>query len=266
LETPGEPIGSQLCTRIQHTSYPTVERSGVIYAYLGKGAPPAPPELACHRAPATHSFAFKGLWRCNWLQAFEVGIDPAHPSFLHRYFEDESTDGQFGKQFRGASAGVVDGEKWPMTRVLRECQNPDIAFAPTDWGFEITTLRHISAALTHVRVTQALFPHTFIIPLSETITITQAHVPVDDTHTYWYSIFTSYDQPLDQTEMRRQRMQTIQLPDYIPRVGAHNGWGHNAAEQASETYLGMGQDINVHDQWAVESMGAIADRTKEHLG
>jgi hypothetical protein len=28
----------------------------------------------------------------------------------------------------------------------------------------------------------------------------------------------------------------------------------------------MGMDINVHDQWAVESMGAIQDRTQEHLG
>jgi phthalate 4,5-dioxygenase oxygenase subunit len=26
------------------------------------------------------------------------------------------------------------------------------------------------------------------------------------------------------------------------------------------------EDINVHDQWAVESMGAIQDRTREHLG
>ena len=35
----------------------------------------------------------------------------------------------------------------------------------------------------------------------------------------------------------------------------------------STTYLGMGEeDINVHDQWAVESMGPIADRTREHLG
>jgi hypothetical protein len=25
------------------------------------------------------------------------------------------------------------------------------------------------------------------------------------------------------------------------------------------------EDINVHDQWAVESMGAIQDRTREHL-
>jgi hypothetical protein len=28
----------------------------------------------------------------------------------------------------------------------------------------------------------------------------------------------------------------------------------------------VGTDINVHDQWAVESMGAIQDRTNEHLG
>ena len=27
----------------------------------------------------------------------------------------------------------------------------------------------------------------------------------------------------------------------------------------------MGDDINVHDQWAVESPGSIFDRTKEHL-
>src|SRR4029078_12988407 len=37
-------------------------------------------------------------------------------------------------------------------------------------------------------------------------------------------------------------------------------------EQAPATYTAMGTDINVHDQWAVESMGAIQDRTKEHLG
>ena len=28
----------------------------------------------------------------------------------------------------------------------------------------------------------------------------------------------------------------------------------------------MGLDINVHDQWAVESMGRLQDRTQEHLG
>ena len=54
---------------------------------------------------------------------------------------------------------------------------------------------------------------------------------------------------------------------YIPKSGRHNHWGFNAEEQMTQTYLGMGEeDINVHDQWAVESMGAIQDRTREHLG
>jgi phthalate 4,5-dioxygenase oxygenase subunit len=116
-------------------------------------------------------------------------------------------------------------------------------------------------------VTNAIFPATFVIPLSETMTITQMHVPVDDTHTYWYSFFTSFAGPLDREAMRAQRQQFISLPDYIPKSGRHNRWGFNPEEQRSQTYLGMGEeDINVHDQWAVESMGPIQDRTREHLG
>ena len=42
--------------------------------------------------------------------------------------------------------------------------------------------------------------------------------------------------------------------------------GYDPAEQRTRTFTGMGDDINVHDQWAVESMGAIQDRTREHLG
>ena len=111
------------------------------------------------------------------------------------------------------------------------------------------------------------FPHTFVIPLSETLTITQMHLPVDDTHTYWYSVFTSFAGPVDKEAMRQQRLQYISLPDYIPKSGRHNNWGFNPDEQLTQTYLGMGEDdINVHDQWAVESMGPIQDRTREHLG
>ena len=47
---------------------------------------------------------------------------------------------------------------------------------------------------------------------------------------------------------------------------ASNNWGFDAAEQSDLTYTGMGLDINVHDQWAVESMGRIQDRTVERLG
>jgi phthalate 4,5-dioxygenase oxygenase subunit len=119
-----------------------------------------------------------------------------------------------------------------------------------------------------VRITNAIFPHTFVIPLSETLTITQMHVPVDDTHTYWFSFFTSFAEPLD----KRNHAPAAPGPRHAARLraqdqGRHNDWGFSAEEQRTRTYLGMGEDdINVHDQWAVESMGAIQDRTREHLG
>lgn len=277
LETPAEPTGSTLCQRIKQGSYPTTVRAGVVFAWLGDTkdavdkAPPPFPALDCYAAPNTHSFAFKGLWQCNWLQAFEVGIDPAHPSFLHRFLHDVDLDDMgnnaAGKQFRSAAAGEVAGERWPMSRVMRELCQPKIDVVPTDYGMQLTATRKIDDSKRHVRTTHAVFPHTFIIPLSETMTITQIHLPIDDTHTYWYSIFTSTGEAIDKAAMREQRVKFTHLPDYSPTSGRHNGWGFNAAEQQSRTYLGMGEDdINVHDQWAVEGMGAIQDRTKENLG
>ena len=269
LETPAEPSGSNLCQRVRQRSYPLQIRSGLIFAWLGPEdqTPPPLPALDCFEAPASHTFAFKGQWACNWLQAFEVGIDPAHTSFLHRFFQDESLDATYGRQFRGASAGNVAGERWPMTRIMREFVQPDIRPEATPYGMRLTTLRAMNESLMHVRITHALFPHTFVIPLSETMTITQMHVPVDDTHTYWVSVFTSFADPVDKETMRQQRLRFTQLPDYLPVSGRHNHWGYNPAEQQSRTYLGMGEeDINMHDQWACESMGPIQDRTREHLG
>jgi phthalate 4,5-dioxygenase oxygenase subunit len=269
IQTPAEPAGSPLCRHVRQRSYPLQVHSGVAFAWLGPAdSPVAPfPRLDCLSAPASHTFAFKGLWRCNWLQAFELGIDPAHASYLHRFFQDAPLADSYGKQFRGASAGAVDGERWPMTRILREFDQPQISVEDTALGLRLTALRAMDPERTHVRITHSIFPHTFVIPLSETMTITQIHLPVDDTHTYWYAIFTSFADPVDRHAMRAQRLQAIDLPDYLPKSGRHNQWGFDPEEQAYRTYLGMGEDdINIHDQWACESMGPIQDRTREHLG
>jgi phthalate 4,5-dioxygenase len=269
LETPAEPEGSRLCASVRQRSYPVVEKSGLIFAWLGpeNQTPPAFAALDCFLAPQTHTFAFKGLLQCNWLQALEVGIDPAHASYLHRFFEDEPVAASYGKQFRGASADSAGlGGEWPMTRVLREFDRPEILVDSTPYGLQLTALRTLTATHTHVRVTNQVFPQAFVIPLSEDITITQWHVPVDDVSCYWVAIFTGFAAPLDQTQMRQQRLALYALPDYVPRVGKHNRYGFNAQEQLAQTFTGMGQDINVHDQWAVEGQGPIQDRTKEHLG
>jgi hypothetical protein len=111
-----------------------------------------------------------------------------------------------------------------------------------------------------------MFPNAFVIPMSREMTITQWHVPIDDTRHYWYAIFTSFGAPVNKEEMRRQRLELYELPDYMPRRNRNNDYGFDPHEQQHETYTGMGADINVHDQWACESMGPIQDRTQEHLG
>src|ERR1700761_1172243 len=89
LQTPAEPATSKMSANIRLKSYPVVEKSGLLFAFRGGGEPPALPQFDCFVAPSTHPFAFKGIIDCNWLQSLEVGIDPVHTSFLHRFFEDE---------------------------------------------------------------------------------------------------------------------------------------------------------------------------------
>lgn len=262
LETPAEPEGSKLCTRIKQKTYPVIEKNGMIFGYLGEGEPPAFPNFDCFVAPDTHVFAFKGKLECNWLQALEVGIDPAHASFLHRFFEDEDTSESYGKQFRGASAD----SDMPITKVLREYDRPGIEVEPTDYGMRLTALRKLGLHQTHVRVTNLYFPQAFVIPMSSEMTITQWHVPIDDYNCYWYAFFTSFTDPVNKQQMREQRLELYELPDYTSRRNKRNNYGYDVDEQLTQTYTGMGHDINVHDQWAIESQGPIQDRTREHLG
>ncbi len=262
LEQPGEPEGSTLYEKVKTTAYPVIEKNGIIFAFMGEGEAPALADLDCFRAPDSHVFAFKGLWQCNWLQALEVGIDPAHASFLHRFFEDESPEDQYGKQFRDTAADT----NIPITQVLRDHHRPEIEAETTNYGIRIKTLRHLDTGQTHVRVTNQVFPCAITIPMSSGMTITQWHVPIDDTNCYWYAMFTSFTEPVDKKKMRDQRLAEHTLPDYAPLKNKANQYGYNPVEQKTSTYTGMGMDINVHDQWACESMGSIQDRTKEHLG
>jgi phenylpropionate dioxygenase-like ring-hydroxylating dioxygenase large terminal subunit len=262
LETPAEPEGSRLHEHIRHRGYPVVEKSGILFAYLGEGAAPAFPEFDCFVAPDEYTFAFKGYWDCNWLQALEVGIDPAHASWLHKYFEDEDPAANYGRQFRGtpSDSGL------PISKVLREFDRPEIRVERTGYGMRLQTLRRMSDAQTHIRVTNILFPQAFVIPMNAEMTITQFHVPVTDTGCYWYSIFTSFGAPVDKKTMRDQRLKTYPAPDYKPIFSRANSWGFDAEEQRTKTFTGMGFDINIHDQFACESQGLIQDRTRENLG
>ena len=132
-----------MCDNIRQKAYPVVEKNGILFAYMGPGEPPPFPHFDCFVAPASHTFAFKGFIDCNWLQSLEVGIDPAHTSFLHRFFNDDKSGDTYGRLFRDKSAD----SDMPITQIVREHTRPQIDVEPTDYGMRILTTRRLSDAV-----------------------------------------------------------------------------------------------------------------------
>ncbi|GAA0997198.1 aromatic ring-hydroxylating dioxygenase subunit alpha [Acrocarpospora macrocephala] len=261
LEQPAEPPHSTFADKIRIRSYPCEERNGIVFAYLGAGDPPPLPAYDCFTAPEEYTFAFKGLWECNWLQGVEGGIDPSHVSFLHRFVGEDPRD-VYGQQFSEVVAGT--GQK--LSKLVGDHYRPDIEVEQAEHGLRVFALRQLTEEIKHVRITNLLFPNAFVVPFGNSKVFTQWHVPIDDENHYWYMIFYDFAERTDKETLLAQRLAEVTLPDYRPIRNRANDWGFDPAEQRDLTYTGMGLDINVHDQWAVESMGRIQDRTVERLG
>jgi len=99
-----EPKDSQLCKGIQQRSYPVVERSGILWAWLGEGAPPAFPEDRLLRgAPTSHTFAFKGHMACKLAgRRSKSASIPRTPPICIVFFEDEDTSKSYGQAVSAA--------------------------------------------------------------------------------------------------------------------------------------------------------------------
>src|SRR5579884_3960363 len=82
VDMPNEPPESDFKHKVKATAYPTVERGGVVWAYLGpRETPPPLPELPAniHEDGSVFAFMIEG----NYLQIVEGDIDTTHASFLH---------------------------------------------------------------------------------------------------------------------------------------------------------------------------------------
>ncbi len=143
LETPAEPEGSRMCANIRQKAYPVVEKSGILFAYMGPGEPPAFPHFDCFAGARHPHLRVQGHDR---LQLAAVArsrhrsgphLVPA-PLLPRRGHVGEG----YGKLFRDNS---IDSDM-PMTQIMREFPRPQIEVEPTDYGMRIVTLRRISDA------------------------------------------------------------------------------------------------------------------------
>ena len=84
VDMPNEPAESDFKSKVQAVAYPTRERNGVVWAYLGPTSDiPELPDLEWNLLPTAQRYVTKRVQECNWVQAVEGGIDPSHSGFLH---------------------------------------------------------------------------------------------------------------------------------------------------------------------------------------
>jgi phthalate 4,5-dioxygenase oxygenase subunit len=264
VDMPSEPPDSLFKTKVHIRAYPAHEAGGIVWTYMGRRETmPPPPDYEFVRAPATHRSMSKHVQDCNYLQALEGGLDSSHATILH-------------------NADIADLQ-W-----LNDFERtvPRIQVHTTDYGYMYAGVRNVNGKQ-WVRAYQYVMPTTQFrgrvegllggnvayIGANRVPTI-NGHVwtPVDDNTTACYNFIYSYspDQPLPAADVLDQEFKDgrgpdDQLPDYRLKRNLSNDYMIDRDKQKRFTFTGI-EGVNTQDAALQEGMGAIVDRSREHLG
>jgi len=264
VDMPNEPAESDFKHKVTATAYPTVDRGGVVWAYLGPGRSnaAAPPALEWTHVPESHRIATKRIQFCSYLQNVEGEVDSSHVSFLH------------SKQNSAAdSAGITaDASLTPLPNYMGRDKAPRFFVLPTQYGIAIGARRDAEADSYYWRITQFLMPTYTMIPtpVGSPVSFTAA-VPVDDERMMGFTVTWHPDRPLTANE--RGQVESwlgvhteVDPRTFVPVRNRDNDYLIDRELQRSKrSYTGI-RGIREEDLAVQESMGGIYDRTSEHLG
>jgi phthalate 4,5-dioxygenase len=244
VDTPAEPAGSDFRNKMRHTAYPTHEANGIIYAYLGPRARmPLFPDYEWTQVPLENTYVTKCLLECNYLQGLEGECDSSHLSFLHRAFTNERNQ--------------------PL---YKSDTSPFYETEDTDFGVRLIATRNTENQH-YVRFSAFVMPVYGCVPAGRPTNELEGYeihtyVPADDTHCWRYDIGFRRDRAVRDEEVHRRKQIN---PDFTKVRNARNNYLQDRKMQKSVNFTGIEDFLN-HDACATESMGAIFDRSKEHLG
>ncbi len=260
VEMPSEPSDTPMKAGTKIKAYPTCERGGVVWTYMGPSQErPAPPDYEWTRAPATHRAVSKSYQACNYLQALEGGLDTAHVSFLH--------NNRMGDR---SNLFARDGA-------------PRIEVVETDYGYYYVSTRKHDAESNFVRVYQYVMPFQQMRPnviqtglgANRRVSRIDGHiwVPIDDEQSFVYNWTYGYDADCALSPEHAEELEAFYgrgREDFIPgtyrlKANASNDYFIDRAAQKTTSSTGI-KGVNTQDVAVQEGMGAIADRTREHLG
>jgi nitrite reductase/ring-hydroxylating ferredoxin subunit len=258
MDMPSEPPESTFKERIRQRAYPCVEKGGAIWTYMGPRAePPALPQLEWTMVGDDQRNLTPFLRECNWMQALEGDIDTAHLYFLHARLDPFSDD----------------GDKSGTDGTYHQDTHPRLFLHETDYGVVYGARRDEDPENYYWRITQFMFPfHTYFPPGGFQGVPGHIWVPLDDSNTMVWSLGYNPNEPIPVRDRSRSGAGGAFLPatsNPLSRrrlaANASNDYMIDREVQRTTTFTGI-PSIPLQDQAMTESMGAIVDRTQEHLG
>lgn len=251
LDQPAEPADKKFCHKVRLKSYPVLEKGGAIWAYMGTGEPPLIPDFEFLTGPPEHRITFRVHQTCNWLQGLESSIDPAHTTYLHRRPPGRKS------QRSGADIAAIRGN-----------DPPEIAIQQMSFGMRVYALHKTPNGKRYMRVNNYVFPSGATPSTSGGENGYQGrwYVPIDDHNHFRFEFFYHRTEPLDKERLINNHHENV-AEDRRHRRRPENRYLQDRAEmKRGDSFGGMGLHFPSQDAFAIETQGAIQDRTEEHLG
>ncbi len=255
VDVPADSCTSAEMQRLSTTAYQTQEQGGIVWTWMGKGEPHAPPPaMEFTVVPGEHTHVSKCMMRCNYLQALEGSIDYSHISFLHK--EEETSSDVFGI-----------GE---MIRYSDEDGRPTLFTERTDYGLQIGARRDAGADNSYWRVARWLLPCFVIVPTAPgNVSRVNLFIPIDDENCWWYRIRWHKDRALTAAELDSYKNEgedyaPLVPGSYLPHGSRENDYLQDRALQRRASFTGI-RSAQLQDLAVQESQGRVHDRSREKL-
>jgi 5,5'-dehydrodivanillate O-demethylase len=231
IEQPFESPEAGFKDKILHPAYPVVKLSGLLFAYMGPAEkkPLLPKWDLLVRRDGTKRVDICEVLGCNWLQAMENSVDPVHTYYLHSH----------ALNLKG-SQDYVPFHYQQLSKIQFE-----LVMQPTWAGIQkqrIFAGQGVPEEAPH----PLIFPNILFVPVRMGYAM-HFRTPIDDHNTQIYQFRFAPTQDGSETT------QTGEPPVAFVRTKNSDGEFHM-------------EDFASQDQMAWETQGAIADRSREHLG
>jgi len=270
VDMPSEPAESNFKNKVRIGAYPTVEKGGIVWTYMGpKETMTGFRDFIGDNLRTDEYRANKMISECNWVQGLEGNLDTAHISFLHRNLADFVVE-----------ADETDRPGYPTdqttTAIRGRDQAPKLEVQDTWYGYRYAGLRKTPNGHIHARVTDFIMPFmTYIATVPVGGDSLSMMVPIDDDHFFRMSFATKHATKIpglndtysaSATGVRDGQPRGGPPPSPFPeRQSRANDYYLDRESQRNVSYTGI-RGIPQQDMAVTESMGEIYLRTQEHLG